>query len=143
MEFHHFFLTAVSFRVLIGFFKSRFIKSPPGGRPPELLSSQRYKPVTAGMEMGGRWGETAYDFLLELARTKAEEAPRLFWGLATNGWLRRWTSLLSKAGMDSVAETLLHGTAQTANVWNGVEPPLGAVLCGDAAPPQCSRLGLR
>ena len=67
--------------------------------------------VTAGMEVGGRWEESAYEFLVELAKAKAEQAPKLLNGSATNEWLRRWVSLLFKAGMDSVASTLLYGTA--------------------------------
>ena len=99
--------------------------------------------MTAGMKVGGRWDEAAYDFLLELAHAKAEEAPQVLRGSATNGWLRRWTSLLSKAGMDSVAETLLHGTAASADLWNSVVPPLGAVLCAAPAAPQPSRMGVK
>ena len=78
---------------------------------PELLRSTRCRLVTAGMEVGGRWEESANEFLVELAKNKAEQAPRLLNGSATNGWLRRWVSLLSKAGMDSVASTLLYGIA--------------------------------
>ena len=78
---------------------------------PELLRSRRCRLLTAGMEVGGRWEETAYEFLVELAKEKAQEAPKLLRGSATHGWLRRWVSLLSKAGMDSLASTLLYGTA--------------------------------
>ena len=80
-------------------------------RYPELLLSERCRLVTAEMEVDGRWEEGAYKFLLEVAKGKAEEAPKLLRGSATKGWLRRWTSLLSKAGMDSLASTLLHDTA--------------------------------
>ena len=80
---------------------------------------------------------------MELAKAKAEETPKLLRGSAKNGWLRRWVSLLSKAGMDSVASTLLYGTANNTELWNGDEPPLGMVLCATPEPPQASRLGLR
>ena len=40
---------------------------------PELLRSSRCRLVTAGMEVGGRWEEGAYELLLELAKAKAEE----------------------------------------------------------------------
>ena len=109
---------------------------------PELLHSRRCRLVTAGMEIGGRWEEDAYDLLVNLARAKAEEAPKLLRGSATHGWLRRWVALLSKTGMDSFANTLLSGNQDT-NLWNGPAPPLGAVLCAAAEPPQYSRLGLR
>ena len=70
---------------------------------PELLRSHRCRLVIAGMEVGGRWDEAAYDFLVDLAKGKAEEAPKLLWGSAANGWLRQWVSMLFKAGMDSFA----------------------------------------
>ena len=109
---------------------------------PELLRSHRCRLVIAGMEVGGRWDEAAYDFLVDLAKGKAEEAPKLLWGSAANGWLRRWVSMLSKAGMDSFANTLLHNTADT-ELWNSTVPPLGVVLCAAPESPACSRLGVR
>ena len=41
------------------------------------------------MEVNGRWDKAAYDFLVNLAKKKAEEIPKLLWGSATNQWLRR------------------------------------------------------
>ena len=93
--------------------------------------------------MGGRWDEAAYDFLLELARGSAEEAPRLLRGSATRSYLRRWVSLLSKTGMDSLASTLVYSTAENTEHWIGAAPTLGKVLCQSAETPQCSRMGLR
>ena len=99
--------------------------------------------MTAGMEVGGRWDEAAYNFLLELAKAKAEEAPRVLKGAATNSYLRRWVAILSKAGMDSFVTTLLDGDAYRTELWNGAAPPLGAVLCAAPEPPMYSRLGFR
>ena len=44
---------------------------------PELLTSSRCRLLTAGMEVGGRWDDAAYDFLVELAKAKAQEATAL------------------------------------------------------------------
>lgn len=109
----------------------------------ELLHTRRCHLLTAGMEVGGRWDESAYDFLVQLAKAKAQEAQPLLRGAATHSWLRRWVALLSKAAMDSFVTTLVEGNARTAELWNNAEPPLGAVLCAAPEPPNCSRLGLR
>ena len=93
------------------------------------------------MEVGARWEEDAYNFLVELAFAKGDEASRALRGAATNSWLRRWASLLSKAGMDSLACTLAHGTVANADLWNGPAPPLGSVLCSTPAALPVSRMG--
>ena len=63
-------------------------------------------------------------------------------GSATHSWLRRWTTLLSKAAMDSLASTLLYGTAQNTNLWVSPGPPLGSVLAEEAhgEGPEVSRM---
>ena len=98
-------------------------------------------PLTAKMRLG--WDEEAYEFLLDLAYAKAQQAPAVLRGHATRAWLRRWTALLSKAGMDSFASTLVHGTAKNTELWTSSTPYLGAVLCGTQEAPQVSRLGPR
>ena len=112
-------------------------------RYPELATGRRCKLVVVGMEVGGRWEETAYEFLVELAKEKAQEAPKLLEGSATHAWLRQWVSLLFKADMNSLASTLLYGTASKTELWNEATPPLGAVLSARAEPPQHSRRGPR
>ena len=77
-------------------------------RYPEFRTSQRCHLVVAGQEVGGRWSEEAYEFLLALALNKAETAPATLKGSAVHSYLRRWTSLLSIAAMDSLAHTLVH-----------------------------------
>ena len=79
--------------------------------------------------MGGRWDEGAYEFLLELAEAKAQQAPQVFRGSAIRAWLTRWVALLSKAAMDSFASTLVYGTAENTEFWNGPLPALGVALC--------------
>ena len=51
--------------------------------------------------------------------------------------------MLSKAGMDSFATTLVEEEAGGTELWNGTAPPLGAVLCAAPEPPEVSRLGPR
>ena len=109
---------------------------------PKLLHSRRCRLVTAGMEVGGRWEEEAYDLLLGWAKAKAEEAPKVLRGSATHRWLKRWVSLLSKAGMDSFVNTLLNGAEDT-DLWNSATPPLGVVLCAAHEAPANSRMGPR
>ena len=110
---------------------------------PELQHSRRCHLVTAGMEVGGRWEEEAYQFLVELAKAKAQEATPTLRGSATHSWLRRWVALLSKAAMDSFACTLVYGDADKADLWMSAEPPLGAVLGEARVAPVPSRMGPR
>ena len=95
---------------------------------PELLHSRRCRLLVAGQEVGGRWNEEAYDFVLALAQHKAESSPAGLRGSAVHSWVRRWTSMLSKAAMDSLVHTLLYGHCGEAEMWNGSTPPLGKVL---------------
>ena len=84
--------------------------------------------LVAGQEVGGRWNEEAYDFVLALAQHRAESSPAGLRGSAVHSWVRRWTSMLSKAAMDSLVHTLLYGHSGEAEMWNGSTPPLGKVL---------------
>ena len=56
---------------------------------PELLETRRCTLVTAGMKVGGGWDKEAYEFLLDLAQAKAQQAPAVLRGHATRAWLRR------------------------------------------------------
>ena len=95
------------------------------------------------MEVGGRWDEEAYNFLKELSKAKAEEAPKVLSGSMVHSWLRRWVAILSEAGMDSFVTTLLgeqEGGTDT-DLWNSATPPLGVVFCAAQEAPVTSRLG--
>ena len=108
---------------------------------PELLVSRRCYLLAAGHEVGGRWSEEAYDFLLQLARAKAATGPSVLRASATMAWLRRWTSLVSKSAMEALADTLLFGDASRTEHWSGLAPPLGVVFSSVREPPARSRLG--
>ena len=110
---------------------------------PELFRCPDVLCAVLAMEVGGRWDEKAYEFLVELAKAKAQEAPKVLRGAATHSWLRRWVAILSKAGMDSFVSTLLYEDANKAELWNSMAPPLGAVLCAAPEPPEKSRMGPR
>ena len=81
--------------------------------------------------------------MVELAKAKAAEAPKVLRGSAVYSWLRRWVAILSKAGMDSFVTTLVENDAQKTELWNSTVPPLGVVLCAAPEDPGVSRLGLR
>ena len=108
---------------------------------PELLSSICCRLVTAGMEVGGCWDEEGYTLLEQLALAKAQGAPKVLRGSATRVWLKRWVALLSKTAMDSFAHTLVHGTAEDADLCNSTVPCFGAVLGDAPSLPANSRLG--
>ena len=78
----------------------------------------RCKLVVAGMEVGGRWSEEAYDFLCQLASAKAREAPPLLQGSAYHTWKKRWASMLAVAGMRAFADTLVRATVSMTDVNN-------------------------
>ena len=86
--------------------------------------------VTA-MEVGGRWSEEAYYFLDTLAEARAREAPRALKGSVYQACKRRWSALVSVAGMRSFADTLLERTG-TSELHEGALPTLGQLLCEEA-----------
>ena len=68
---------------------------------------------------------------MQLAKAKAESATKVLRGATATAYLRRWTTLISKAAMESLADTLLFGTAAHTELWYKPEPALGAVLGDD------------
>ena len=108
---------------------------------PEFATAERCRLVVAGMEVGGRWSEEGYELLENLARAKAQEAPRALRGSAYHAYLRRWVALLSFSAQDSLAETLVHGTAQKTELWNDWAAPLLSQVLNDTHEgPDYSRL---
>ena len=106
----------------------REIKRDKERRYHELHRTERCKLVVAAMEVGGRWAEDAYDFLDQLAQTKAREASRALRKSAQLHWVRRWSTLVSFAAHRAFADTLLHGTAAGTDYWEGRAPTLGELL---------------
>ena len=113
-------------------------------RYPELTGTRCHLVVTA-MEVGGRWSQEAHDFIAELAEGKAQEAPRVLRGSAYRNWKKRWTDLVSVAGMRSFADTLLWGHARSTALLEGEAPELGQLLGNEPheGVPATSLLGLR
>ena len=98
-------------------------------RYPELCrQGTRCQLVFAGMEVGGRWGQDACDFVSFLAFARARDAPPLLKGSAYRARQRRWIAMLSVAGMRAFAGILLHGDARSTEASDGREPTLGQLL---------------
>ena len=77
-------------------------------RYPEFAEdNSRAKLVVFAVETGGRWSEQAWQFVRQLAKAKAREAPWKLRVSAELAWRARWTNLLAIAAQRAVAETLL------------------------------------
>ena len=115
-------------------------------RYPELvLPGSRCKLVFAGMEVGGRWAQEAYDFVKLLASAKARDTPGVLQGSTYHAWKRRWVTMLSVAGMRAFADSLLHGTASSTDAVDGAQPTLSELQGEEphAGQVEASRLPLR
>ena len=97
-------------------------------RYPELLRGTRCRLVVTAMEVGGRWSEEAYHFLDTLALAKARDTPKALKGSVYQACKRRWTALVSVAGMRSFADSLLLEDGQTSELHEGACPTLGQLL---------------
>ena len=84
--------------------------------------------VVTAHEIGGRWGEEAFDFVQQLARAKARSAPDVLKAAATRSWLRRWTTLVSIANQDAFAASLLDESLEAVD---GETPCLHEVFAAD------------
>ena len=89
---------------------------------PEFSGSRRCHLLILGLEVGGRWGEEAADFLRALAHARARTAPALLRSAAVQAYVHRWAGLLSVAAQRALAETLLELPAAAAPGVDG-EPP--------------------
>jgi len=104
----------------------------------ELLTSRRCHLLVAAIEVGGRWAEEPYQFIVQMARAKARAAPAVLRTALTNAWVRRWTGMITYAAMDAYAASLLESVMASTLATDGVEPALGQLLhpalAGDQPP---------
>jgi len=93
-------------------------------------------------EVGGRWGETWFDLIRDLAKEKALSAPKYLRRSAEFAWSQRWWNMLSVAAQGSFASSLLGRVPE----FRGGYVPRHADVISDsryAARPAFSRLPLR
>ena len=63
--------------------------------------------VVVAAEVGGRWSDECQQFLRTLLRLRFQRAPPPLRASATQGWVRRWWSVLSVALQRAVASSAL------------------------------------
>ena len=73
---------------------------------PELVNNPRCKLLVAPVEIGGRWGEDAYNFLVAMAEAKVRASPIILRRALLNAYIRRWTGMISYAVQDAFAASL-------------------------------------
>jgi len=77
------------------------------------------------MEDGGRWSAEAAQFLRLLAQTKAQSTPRHLRQAIVTALISRWSAILTHAGMQALASSLLSIPTDGATNGEGALPPLG------------------
>ena len=92
---------------------------------PELVGSRRCRLVVLAMEDGGRWSAEAAQFLRLLAQTKAQSTPRHLRQATVTALISRWSAILTHAGMQALASSLLSIPTDGATNGEGALPPLG------------------
>ena len=97
----------------------------------ELLATQRCHLLVAAVEVGGRWNEESFHFLVQLAKAKARQAPQVLRRSLELAWLRRWTGMLTHAAMDALAASLLQEQPSTVQSADGPAPPTGELLTAE------------
>ena len=97
----------------------------------ELLATQRCHLLVAAVEVGGRWNEESFHFLVQLAKAKARQAPQVLRKSLELAWIRRWTGMLTHAAMDAFAASLLQEQPSTEAGADGPEPPTGELLTAE------------
>ena len=90
-----------------------------------LTAGRRCKLLVAAAEIGGRWNDEAYDFLVQLAKAKARGAPKVLRRALVHGWLRRWTGMIAYAVHDALAASLVEETVSETIGTDGPEPQIG------------------
>ena len=76
----------------------------------ELLNARRSRLQVMALEVGGRWDDSALDFLRQLARARARQEPLWLREAVAQGLAYRWSALLAVAAQRTFANSLLHGT---------------------------------
>ena len=95
---------------------------------PELVGSGRCRLVVLAMEVGGRWSAEAAQFLRLLAQTKAQSTPQHLRQATVTALISRWSAILTHAGMQAFASSLLSIPTDGATNGEGALPPLGQLL---------------
>ena len=80
-----------------------------------------------GIEVGGRFGAEAVQFLRLLARHRAASVPAHMQPAAVSSWVARWSGMLAVAAQRAYAATLLE-LPPAAELGEGPMPDLHEVL---------------
>eukprot|EP00746_Dinoflagellata_sp_MGD_P035202 gnl/MRDRNA2_/MRDRNA2_184124_c0_seq1.p2 gnl/MRDRNA2_/MRDRNA2_184124_c0~~gnl/MRDRNA2_/MRDRNA2_184124_c0_seq1.p2 ORF type:complete len:111 (+),score=13.99 gnl/MRDRNA2_/MRDRNA2_184124_c0_seq1:278-610(+) len=95
------------------------------------MTAHRKREAPNGVEQldGRPVVEEGYEFLLRLALSRAQEAPRELTRTATAScYLRRWAEMICMAAVQALAVSFLHGVPRNAEQWEGEVPTVGQVL---------------
>ena len=84
----------------------------------ELLEGHRCGLIVVGVEMGGRFGQEAVDFVDSLAAAKARDSPRILHRSAHLAWRQRWMRMLAVSCARSFAVSLVSGDG---DAWSGTD----------------------
>ena len=93
----------------------------------DVVAARRCRFVVAAMEVGGRWGQEAFDLIRHMAKARARSAPGWLRRTLEAAHARRWTGLIAAAAQSAYAATL-------------GEDDEDVGLCRDAPPPTWSEL---
>ena len=74
---------------------------------PELVRARRCRLVLVGVEVGGRFGAEAANWLRLLAGQRASDVQAAMRAAARAAWVARWSGLLAVAAQRAVAASLL------------------------------------
>ena len=96
------------------------------------MSSETCKFLILAGEVGGRWSDTTCQLLRDLAKEKSQSAPPRLRGSTAFAWENRWWGMLSVAAQNVLAATLIDDAPHLLHAWEGLDPPLGMLLHGDA-----------
>ena len=96
---------------------------------PELMRGTRCRLQVLALEASGRMSHATIDFLLALARARAQAAPACLWDSAAYVSYRRWARMLAVSAAAALADSLLReGGEETAGPVDGAEPWLLDVI---------------